>query len=39
MTGLVGIAAVFHLAGVPPGLLNVVTGKGSEIGDYITQHK
>jgi len=39
VTGLVGIAAVFHAAGCPPGLLNVVTGKGSEIGDYLTQHK
>jgi len=39
VTGLVGIAAVFHLAGVPAGLLSVVTGKGSEIGDYITQHR
>jgi len=39
VTGLVGIAAVFDLAGCPPGLLNVVTGKGSEIGDYLTQHK
>jgi len=39
VTGLVGIAAVFHLAGAPKGLVNVVTGRGSEIGDYITQHK
>lgn len=39
VTGIVGIAAVMHLAGCPPGLVNVVTGKGSEIGDYLTQHK
>lgn len=28
----------FHLAGVPPGLIQCVTGKGSEIGDYMTTH-
>lgn len=28
----------FHLAGVPPGLLQCITGKGSEIGDYMTTH-
>jgi len=39
VTGLVGVAAVFHLAGAPAGLLSVVTGKGAEIGDYITQHQ
>mmetsp|Transcript_33965 Transcript_33965/g.80129 ORF Transcript_33965/g.80129 Transcript_33965/m.80129 type:complete len:530 (-) Transcript_33965:202-1791(-) len=39
VTGLVGIAAVFDVAGAPKGLINVVTGKGSEIGDYLTQHK
>jgi glyceraldehyde-3-phosphate dehydrogenase (NADP+) len=38
VTGLVGIAAVMDLAGAPAGLVNVVTGKGSEIGDYLTQH-
>ena len=27
------------MAGVPLGVLNTVTGKGSEIGDYITTHK
>ncbi len=39
VTGLVGIAACFDLAGCPKGLVNVVTGRGSEIGDYLTQHK
>lgn len=28
----------FHAAGVPPGVLNCVTGRGSEIGDYLTTH-
>ena len=28
----------FAAAGVPPGVLQVVTGRGSEIGDYLTQH-
>jgi len=28
----------FHKAGCPPGLINVATGKGSEIGDYLTMH-
>ncbi|MFT3982903.1 MAG: NADP-dependent glyceraldehyde-3-phosphate dehydrogenase [Lachnospiraceae bacterium] len=33
------LARVFQEAGVPSGVLNTVTGKGSEIGDYITTHK
>ncbi len=33
------LASAFHEAGVPAGVLNTVTGKGSEIGDYITTHK
>lgn len=28
----------FHAAGLPKGVLNVVSGKGSEIGDYLTTH-
>jgi glyceraldehyde-3-phosphate dehydrogenase (NADP+) len=32
------LARVFQEAGVPNGVLNTVTGKGSEIGDYITTH-
>ncbi|KAJ7535063.1 hypothetical protein O6H91_12G017100 [Diphasiastrum complanatum] len=28
----------FHLAGFPKGLLSCVTGKGSEIGDFLTMH-
>lgn len=32
------LARVFQEAGVPDGVLNTVTGKGSEIGDYITTH-
>jgi len=29
---------LFHKAGFPAGLVNLVTGKGSEIGDFLTQH-
>ena len=32
------IAEVFEKAGMPAGLLNVVAGSGSEIGDYIVEH-
>jgi glyceraldehyde-3-phosphate dehydrogenase (NADP+) len=32
------LARVFEEAGVPKGVLNTITGKGSEIGDYITTH-
>ncbi|KAJ6956824.1 hypothetical protein NC653_038895 [Populus alba x Populus x berolinensis] len=28
----------FHLAGFPKGLISCVTGKGSEIGDFLTMH-
>eukprot|EP00898_Chlorokybus_atmophyticus_P008222 jgi/Chlat1/8400/Chrsp80S07834 len=33
------MAQCFARAGFPPGLVSVVTGKGSEIGDYLTTHK
>lgn len=33
------LARIFEEAGLPAGVLNTVTGKGSEIGDYITTHK
>ncbi|MFX1428314.1 MAG: aldehyde dehydrogenase family protein, partial [Promethearchaeota archaeon] len=29
---------ILEKAGVPPGVFNIVTGKGSEIGDYLVQH-
>lgn len=32
------LAKVFHDAGIPAGILNTVTGRGSEIGDYIVTH-
>ncbi|MGM9934030.1 MAG: aldehyde dehydrogenase family protein, partial [Clostridium sp.] len=33
------LARIFEMAGLPKGVLNTVTGRGSEIGDYITSHK
>jgi len=32
------LARVFEEAGLPAGVLNTVTGRGSEIGDYIVTH-
>lgn len=32
------LAAAFHLAGIPYGVVNALTGKGSEIGDYLVTH-
>lgn len=33
------LAEVFRQAGLPAGIFNTITGKGSEIGDYIITHK
>jgi len=33
------LAEVFNKAGLPKGILNTVTGKGSNIGDYIVAHE
>ena len=33
------LARVFEEAGVPKGVIQTVTGKGSEIGDYIVSHQ
>ncbi len=33
------LAEVFNQAGLPKGVLNTVTGKGSEIGDFLITHK
>lgn len=33
------LAEVFNAAGVPAGVLNTITGRGSEIGDYLVTHK
>lgn len=33
------LAKVFQEAGVPAGILNTITGKGSDIGDYAVTHK
>lgn len=32
------VAELFHEAGLPPGVLNVVSGPGGEIGDVLTTH-
>ena len=32
------LAAVFQAAGLPHGVLNTITGRGSEIGDYLVTH-
>ena len=39
-TPLVGIrfAQILHDAGLPPGVLNVVTGSGSTVGDVLVEH-
>lgn len=33
------LAEIFNAAGLPAGVLNTVTGKGSEIGDYLITHE
>lgn len=33
------LAELFNKAGLPKGVLNTVTGKGSEIGDYLITHE
>ncbi|MBZ9625117.1 NADP-dependent glyceraldehyde-3-phosphate dehydrogenase [Clostridium sp. FP2] len=33
------LAAIFHEAGVPHGVINTITGRGCEIGDYLVTHK
>lgn len=33
------LAEAFNAAGLPKGLLHTVTGRGSEIGDYIVRHE
>lgn len=38
VTGGTIIAKIFEEAGLPKGLLNVVLGKGSDIGDYVVEH-
>ncbi|MDD6796109.1 MAG: NADP-dependent glyceraldehyde-3-phosphate dehydrogenase [Clostridiaceae bacterium] len=32
------LARIFEQAALPKGVLNTITGKGSEIGDYVTTH-
>lgn len=33
------LAKAFEKAGIPAGVFNTITGRGSEIGDYIIEHK
>ncbi|MDG7252784.1 NADP-dependent glyceraldehyde-3-phosphate dehydrogenase [Streptococcus pneumoniae] len=33
------LAKTFEEAGIPAGVFNTITGRGSEIGDYIIEHK
>ncbi len=33
------LAEVFNMAGLPKGVLNTITGRGSEVGDYAVTHK
>lgn len=39
VTGGILLAKIFEEAGIPAGVLNVVAGSGSEIGDYFVEHK
>ena len=32
------LVKVFEMAGIPKGVLNTITGRGSEIGDYVVTH-
>lgn len=32
------VSQAFHKAGIPKGVINIVTGRGSEIGDYLVTH-
>ncbi|WP_307001129.1 aldehyde dehydrogenase family protein [Acinetobacter baylyi] len=38
VTGGLIIAKIFELANAPAGVLNVIVGAGSEIGDYVVEH-
>ena len=38
ITGGLLFAKLFEAAGLPPGVVNVVTGRGSEIGDRVASH-
>ena len=33
------LASIFQAAGLPPGVLNTITGRTSEIGDYLVTHE
>lgn len=38
VTGGLAIAKIFEMAQAPAGVLNVIVGAGSEIGDYVVEH-
>lgn len=38
ITGGLLLAKIYEEAGLPQGVLSVLTGKGSEIGDYVVEH-
>ncbi|WP_436348281.1 aldehyde dehydrogenase family protein [Natronorubrum sp. FCH18a] len=38
MTGALLIAKLFEMSGVPDGVVNIVTGRGSDIGDEMAAH-
>ncbi|MCY0386778.1 aldehyde dehydrogenase family protein [Robbsia sp. Bb-Pol-6] len=39
ITGGLLLGKIFEEAGLPPGVLNVVVGAGSEIGDFFVEHR
>ncbi|MFD7135325.1 aldehyde dehydrogenase family protein [Streptomyces sp. NPDC059894] len=39
VTGGLILAKIFEEAGLPPGVLSVVVGRGSEVGDFMVAHE
>jgi acyl-CoA reductase-like NAD-dependent aldehyde dehydrogenase len=38
-TSILEMARLAHEAGIPPGIINVITGYGNEVGDALIRHK